>query len=145
MNTIKGYFIDVTKQTVTEITLPNDHDHEYRELLKTLHAILDCDFLDTACGQRNGDHCWVDDEGLDKPPLGWWRVPGAPQAYINNAVWLGSSGENEGNPRTPISRLKKNIKFYEPEAFDPEVIKARVEIYSFSDPEDMVQFMARRR
>jgi len=96
--------IDVTTQSITEITLKDN-------ILESMQNVVG-GLITTASYLENNDCILVDDEGLMKPIFGAFEIENCYQPFIGNAVIVGT--DNDGNTidaKSDIDNVKKIVTF----------------------------------
>ncbi len=106
MATVKGFKIDVEKQSITPVTLEN---YKYDDIYP--HIGNDCRCF--ACVNiEKDDVIYVDDEGLMKSQIGFFLYKGYNQPLAGNGFVLGTDSEGETvDAKITLEQLEKRVHF----------------------------------
>lgn len=98
---MKAILIDPHQREVTEV--------EYDGVYTSIYKLIDAETFDLA-RLPDGDGIFVDDEGLLKQPIDFFRLQGMTEPLTGKGLVLGSDAEGESiPPKITIEQIKKRI------------------------------------
>lgn len=111
---MKAYLIDPVNKQVTEVAtsgkLRNDRG------FPGIYALTQCQCVDIVRIGEEGDHVFVDDDGLlNGAPhrIGMFMLTGTARSIplAGYGLWLGSKGEDEGEPKYTLAEVQAMVTF----------------------------------
>ena len=103
---MKAIKIDVTNQTISQITIGKDYKEIYTQIGNN------CDLFCCPFEFENGDCLYADDEALLKEVEGCFAFPNWNYPIVGNAIILGTDYDNDGestDAKSEISQLQETI------------------------------------
>jgi len=105
---MKAILIDPHNRSVSEVEVSKSR------FLKDLYAHIGCDLVERAISEDRKHEVWLDEEGLFKQPLAFFKFEGYPQeAYAGKGVILGCNRTLSDSKDCPLTldEVKAKVKF----------------------------------
>lgn len=128
----KAYLIDPISRTVREV--------EYDGQLHSIYTLLDCELIDSVWLNKQGDVCFVDDEGLlrdDAEERGFFTIDGS-QPLAGRGLVSGTSmtGE-EKSPAISLDACADMVRFFTADELGG-VPEPHIEFVPFDDEDEEI-------
>lgn len=101
---IKAILIDAYNREVKEIEVENTFEGP-----GGMYEIMKTDMIQHAPVHLQGNHFLVDEEGLLKSEISYFKFNNVP--YFNNALIVGSKGMDYGDHKADLETIKNNVRF----------------------------------
>jgi hypothetical protein len=107
---MEAYFIDAKNKSVSVV----DYDGNYKSISK----IIGCDIFTVVNINNDGDHIFIDDEGLiiEQDDQNYFWFDGYPQMLAGNGLVLGTDREGDSiEPCQSIDWVRERVRFQDKE------------------------------